>query len=101
MTKYSVLIDDNFHYMDESERVHHGVFDTADEAIAACKRIVDECLDAMPAVTADELYEKYVMFGDDPFIVPVDPAGQQVDFSARAYAKERCAIIAAGPPPVD
>jgi hypothetical protein len=29
---YQVLIDDNFHYQDESERVKHGVFATPEEA---------------------------------------------------------------------
>jgi hypothetical protein len=33
---YQVLIDDNFHYQDESERVKHGVFATSEEAVAAC-----------------------------------------------------------------
>jgi hypothetical protein len=32
---YQVLIDDNFHYRDESERVKHGVFVTRDEADSA------------------------------------------------------------------
>jgi hypothetical protein len=38
---YQVLIDDNFHYQDESERVKHGVFATSEEAVAACRSIVD------------------------------------------------------------
>src|SRR5262249_23762507 len=33
MPAYKVLIDDNFHYMDESERVEHGVFTSRAEAI--------------------------------------------------------------------
>jgi hypothetical protein len=41
---YRVMVDDNFHYMDEDERFEHGSFPTAEEAIAACKRIVDEIL---------------------------------------------------------
>jgi hypothetical protein len=32
---YRVLINDNFHYRDESERVKHGVFATPDEADSA------------------------------------------------------------------
>jgi hypothetical protein len=63
---YKVLIDDNFHFMDESERIQHGVFATADEAIAACKLIVDECLKPMlqPGMTATALYVQYKGFGD-------------------------------------
>jgi hypothetical protein len=40
----TVFIDDNFDYQNESERVTHGVFETADEALAACRHIVDEFL---------------------------------------------------------
>jgi hypothetical protein len=35
------MVDDNFHYMDQDERYEHGIFSTVDEAIAACKAIVD------------------------------------------------------------
>jgi len=42
--KYKVLVDDNFHYMDEDERYELGEFDTSEDAIAPCKKIVDECL---------------------------------------------------------
>ena len=101
MANYKVLIDDNFHFMDEDERVTHGLFATALEAVAACKLIVDECLEPMiqPGMTAAALYEQYEGFGDDPFIVPVDPKDAPVDFSAWGYAKERCeAIIGALPP---
>jgi hypothetical protein len=101
VSAYKVLIDDNFHYMDESERVEHGVFATADEAVAACKQIVDECLGPMlqPGMTAAELYAQYVGFGDDPFVVPVDPNDPPVAFSAWKYAKERCESIIAELPP--
>jgi hypothetical protein len=93
---YEVLIDDNFHYQDESERVSHGVFATADEALAACRSIVDGFLtDAFkPDMSPDALYKYYMGFGDDPFVVPVDPKDASVRFSAWEYAKERCAVIA-------
>src|ERR1700733_4520471 len=85
VTGYRVVIDDNFRYMDESERVKHGVFGTADEAIAACKQIVDECLEPMmePGMTAKAFYEQYEDFGDEPFIVSIDPNDAPVAFSAR------------------
>jgi hypothetical protein len=97
---YKVLIDDNYHFMDESERIQHGVFATADEAIAACKRIVDECLKPMlqPGMTATALCDQYKGFGDDPFIVPVDPNDTPVGFWAWAYAEERCQVLGAKTP---
>src|SRR5712671_4455264 len=92
MPKYKVLINDNAHYMDESERTDHGVFANADEAVAACKEIVDDDLNAMwkPGMTAKELYKLYVAFGPDPFVVPLGPKEPDVEFSAWTYAKEQC-----------
>ena len=92
MSKFRVLINDNAHYMDESERSDDGVFANADEAIAACKAIVDDELNTMwnPGTTATELYELYIAFGPDPFVVPLDPNDPDVEFSAWTYAKEQC-----------
>jgi hypothetical protein len=39
---YTVKVDDNFHYMDERERVTHGEFEMLGAAFEACKRIVDK-----------------------------------------------------------
>jgi hypothetical protein len=41
------------------------------------------------------LYEQYEGFGDDPFVVPVDPNDAPVAFSAWGYAKERCKVLSA------
>ena len=92
MPKCRVLINDNAHYMDETERSNDGVFANADEAIAACKAIVDDELNTMwkPGTTANELYELYIAFGPDPFVVPLNPKDPEVEFSAWRYAKEQC-----------
>jgi hypothetical protein len=94
--KYTVLVDDNFHYMDESARHRMGSFDTLDDAIAACKRVVDEWLEdsRKPEMTAGELYGMYQMFGEDPFIV--SEGNRSVLFSAWEYAKKRCEEICGG-----
>ena len=42
--KYTVYVDDKFHYMDEDERYKLGEFEDCAAAIAACRRIVDEFL---------------------------------------------------------
>ena len=88
MPNYRVLINDNARYMDESERADHGVFCDADGAIAACKEIVDDELNTMwkPGTTAKELYELYIAFGPDPFVVPHSPNDPDVEFSAWTYA---------------
>jgi hypothetical protein len=86
---YRVLVNDNFHYGDESERYEHGQFDTCESAIAACRRIVDSFLiDTYQAgMTPRELWERYMGFGDDPFIVTTGP---RCVFSAWDYARQRC-----------
>ena len=92
---YKVLVDDNYHPMDEENRYVLGVFETRDDALAAAKRIVDDFLSSSlrPGMTAEELYTIYVGFGEDPFIVPVTSTDERWTFSAWRYAKDRCAEI--------
>ena len=65
------------------------------EAIAACRRIVDASLRECykPDITAGELYEKYDMFGENPFIVAVNHDDKPVTFSAREYAEEKVLVF--------
>jgi len=95
---YRVFVDDNFHYMDDDYRVTLGDFDTLDAAIAAARARVDECLQDLmtPGLTADELFRSYMHFGDDPFVVA--PGTTDVLFSARNYARERCAALCSPEP---
>ena len=96
MSRYKVLVDDNYDYMDQDRRYEYGVFPTAEEAIAACKGIVDSNLNHFmkPGMTASELYGGYTGFGDDPFIVCVNANDEPASFSAWDYAKERSWLIA-------
>ena len=89
---YTVLVDENSHYMDESERYERGTFARYDEAVAACQRIVDDFLAAQyrPGTSADDLYRLYVTFGEDPFISPERPGCR---FSAWEYARLRCTLL--------
>ena len=84
---FKVLVDDNFHYMDDSERYVAGEFATLAEALATAQKIVDEYLSSAfrPGIGAQELGESYLMFGEDPFIVSAEATG--VAFSAREYAR--------------
>jgi hypothetical protein len=97
--KYRVMIDDNFHYMDESERDEHGTFKIYEEAVEAAKQIVDKSLrwerkQSKNPGDPKELYERYTNFGDDPFVTP-EPEGQH--FSAWGYAEQRCHEICREP----
>lgn len=87
------MVDDNFHCMEEDERYKHGEFADAGLAIGHCRRIVDEYLASAHAagMSASELWDSYVSFGEDPFILSVD--APEVRFSAWDYARERCSVI--------
>ena len=92
---YSVMVDDNYHHMDESERYPSGRFATAEGAAAHCRQIVDEYLLSalVPGMSAQDLWDSYKMFGEDPFIVAVD--APPVHFSAWGYARKRCEVLCA------
>lgn len=86
--KYRVFIDDNFHFMDQTQRYASGTFDSYDEAVAKCKEIIDEFLESAiePCMTAKQLYSSYTMFGEDPYI----DGETDKHFSAWNYAEGMC-----------
>ena len=95
MPRYKVVVDDNFHYQDSEERREQGIYETVEEAIAACRGIVDQSLEEerRPGISAEALYDRYMSFGDDPSIVVLDGTDDGAAFSAWSYAKERCRAI--------
>ena len=94
MSRYTVMVDDNFHYMDEKERWELGTFATLDEALVASRSLVDQWLaeNHKPDMSGAELYSLYTAFGEDPFIL-VGEGGSERIFSAWDYAKERAEAI--------
>jgi hypothetical protein len=95
MPRYKVMVDDNFHYMESDHRREHGTYETVEEAIATCRGIVDRSLKEgyEPGISAKALYDGYVSFGDDPFIVVLDGTDDKAKFSAWTYAQERSRVI--------
>lgn len=87
---YVIFVDDNFHYMDESERYKHGEYTTFEEAVNACQAIVEDSLSGLyePGMSSNALFDQYVFCGEDPFI-----RGPKSDFSAWDYAKQRCEAL--------
>jgi len=87
--RYTIFVDDNFHYGEEEERYKLGEFSSCEEAITVCKRIVDEFMEKgyRKDISFKELWEGYMMYGEDPFIQSDDP---ECNFSAWTYAKKRC-----------
>jgi hypothetical protein len=92
---FQVFVDDNFHYMDATERYRQGAFPTCEAAIEVCRRIVDDYLLSAhkPGMTAEELWDSYVTFGEDPFIIV--PEGETCPFSAWDYARSQCELLCA------
>lgn len=91
---YKVLVDDNFHYMDESEQYEAGSYSVLEEAINRCKEITLESLKEYyeKGISPSKLRAQWLMFGEDPFI---RGAGRVV-FSARDYiTDEMCEEIIA------
>jgi hypothetical protein len=86
---YKVMVDDNFHHMENGEQYLYAELSSCAEAVAACKKIVDDFLvpEHKPGMTAEELWAIYSAFGDDAFIVSEDT---QCRFSGWQYARERC-----------
>ncbi len=89
---YTVYVDDNYSLPPDDGRYKLGDFATLEEAVAACKCMVDGFLknEVSPDLTAAERYAQYTGFGPDPFIVTDDPDAGHPVFSAWNYAKERC-----------
>ena len=95
--RYRVLVDDNFHYMDEDERYVYGTYFTPDEALAVCRDIVERWLSAhhKAGMSKEELFDLYTSFGEDPFVRA--PTGAPViAFSAWDYARERAEHLCQG-----
>ena len=92
--RYVVLVDDNFHHMDEGETYKLGEFDDCRAAVDACKKMVDSFLLEVfkPGMTADELWKIYSAFGEDPFIAGPDGPGEPCRFSGWDYARQRCTM---------
>jgi hypothetical protein len=91
---YKVIVADNYHYMDESEWYELGTFSTAQLALCAAQRIVDDYLSSAysPNMSSSELYQSFTQFGEDPFIVSTGES--EARFSAWGYARQRCREIA-------
>jgi hypothetical protein len=89
MKKYIVYVDDNYHYMDETERYKLGEYDTREAAVAACKAKVEEYFERIEKgkYSYEELWGGYMEYGEDPYISNEDIKDH---FSAWEYAKQRC-----------
>jgi hypothetical protein len=91
--KYKVYVDDNYHYMDESERYAVGSYNSLEKALQKCKEITIRSLGDLleKGITPENLNAQWTMFGEDPFIMGGDGS---VPFSARKFiTTELCKAI--------
>lgn len=92
---YTVLVDDNFNFMDEDERYTLGSFSSLEAALSECLKIVGQYMlkENYSGMKPAELEQSYSSFGDDPFI-----RGQDNPlFSAWDYAKSLATVLAGQP----
>ncbi|MBE7411144.1 MAG: hypothetical protein L6Q54_00165 [Leptospiraceae bacterium] len=84
---YIVFVDDNFHFDDE-ERYIQGEYESLEDAISVCQKIVEDFLTTSykPGMKSDDLLKLYKTFGEDPYI-------QGYSFSAWSYAETICTKI--------
>lgn len=91
---FQVMVSSHGAYQEDGYR--HGEFPDRASAIAACKEIVDDFLLAQaqkaPNISGEDLFQLYSLFGEDPYVVGVQPS----EFSACDYAKERCRQLVDG-----
>lgn len=83
---------DNFHLSGEAEKYEVGRFASCEEALEACRKTVDEFLEAayQEGMSADELRGEYEARGPDPYI---EPRRTECVFEARRYASLRAAAL--------
>ena len=82
--KYKVFVDDNYHYMDESERYVADSYSSLEDAVERCKELTIKSLEDLyeDGITPENLSAQWAMFGEDLYIVG---AGGSVPFSARKF----------------
>jgi hypothetical protein len=93
--KFTVCVDDNYHYMDEGARYKAGSYHSLTKAYEKCCQLTIKSLEDLyePGITAEKLHAQWLMFGEDPFIVG---AGGSVPFSARKFVTtELCETVIA------
>ena len=91
--QFKIFVDDNYHYMDESERYAAGSYDSLDEAVNKCKELTIKSLENLyeKGITPEKLQIQWSMFGEDPYVFGGCGA---VPFSARRFVStELCKEI--------
>jgi hypothetical protein len=91
---YQGFIDDNGAYQDVDARVRGDSYATAEEAIAACKQMVDDDLKEVEesGMSGGDILKRWKLWGRDPFIA-ASAGSAPAPFSAWSYAEVRAPSI--------
>jgi hypothetical protein len=95
---YKVSAAENPHYMDEDEWRTAGFYDGIEEALAACRYIIDRSLRELDddRMRATELFRLWAVMGEDAWVVPLRDGLTKAEFSGRDYARLRSEDICQG-----
>lgn len=85
---YHIIVRDNYHYQNPDEEFAIIGFATEADALAKCRKIVEKSLQSVaePGQSAEVIFSRYQMFGDDPSVVNGKDM-PPVPFSGWDYAK--------------
>lgn len=74
MCAFKVLIFDNFHFTDEDGQYSGGTFETLEEALAKCRRVLEADLAHLyqEGMTAEDLFDAWMSFGDSACVLGAD-----------------------------
>ena len=87
MARYNIVSMNNAHAGLDGVRLDRGEFDSAEEALAHAKKLVDEALEQLgPLASAHELMTQYGRRGSE---VPMIFGEPRVAFHAYQYAREK------------
>lgn len=88
MRKFSVVLAEFSSCMGGDEREVDSVYDDYEAAVRRCRELVEQSLRSLAttATSEEDLFDRYLAVGPEPFI---DPSGDR-PFLARSYARELC-----------
>jgi hypothetical protein len=88
---FQVIYIDNYSAPGEGASYVGGSFNSYEEAVEHCKRVVDSFLEEehKPGMSAEQLSERYAMFGEGAIV----SSGTGEQFSGWDYATHRCALL--------
>jgi hypothetical protein len=95
---YQVNAAENSRYREESERRVVGVYEGVEEALSACRYVIDRSLRDLHEgeMQAAQLFLLWAVMGEDAWLVPLTEGEPEPAFSGQDYARMRSEDICLG-----